>query len=152
MARKAKSEGNGEGKADQQFIPGTEPPRIKELDDSAELYKEGRDERMAATEEEVRLKKELIELMHKHKLTQYDIPGSDPPEEIVLTIVEEGVKVRKKKSVVREQSSEPPQQSPDEDDDDAKLTDEERAEVNEASDAVAAARSRLTGASHTQQP
>lgn len=145
MGRKAKNAANGDSKATQQFIAGTEPPRIQELDEAAELYKEGRDERMAASETEVRLKKELIELMHKHDLKQYDIPGSDPPEEIVLTIVEEGVKVRKKKKPEpRDQSNEPAQPSPDDDDadgdEDAKLSDEERDEVNAADEAVAAAR------------
>lgn len=84
-------------KPKQSFIPGTEPKRFKDLDEAAEEYREGRDERMEATTVEVERKNKLIELMKKHKLVQYDIPGTDPPEEVVLVVEKEGVKLRKKK-------------------------------------------------------
>jgi hypothetical protein len=81
-------------KEEQKFIPGTEPKRVKELDAAAAEYEEGRDERMEATEKEVALKKTLIELMQKHKLERYVIPGSEPQKEIVLVAEDISVKVR----------------------------------------------------------
>lgn len=103
------------GKATQTFIKGTEPKRIKELDDAAEDYREGRDERMEMTRIEVERKGRLIELMHKHKLNQYDIPGSDPPEEVVLVTEKEGVKLRKKKLPKAESNGDEGFDDPDED-------------------------------------
>ncbi len=52
-------------------LPGTEDPAIEELEGLAEEYAEFRDKRMAMGEEEVKLKKELLEEMHKHNKVKY---------------------------------------------------------------------------------
>src|SRR5262245_57495883 len=85
---------------------GMETPRIKELDEAAAYYEEGRDERMAASEVEVERKQALIELMHKHKLAIYRIPGTDPQREVVLVTEKEGVKVRAVKKATEKENGE----------------------------------------------
>ena len=59
------------GKAEQTEIPGTEEPKIPEVEHAAESYREIRDERMELTESEVTAKASLIAVMKAHKLTVY---------------------------------------------------------------------------------
>jgi len=47
-------------------IPGTERPKIKEIEEAAEAYVTVRDRRMALTEKEVAAKEQLASLMHTH--------------------------------------------------------------------------------------
>lgn len=47
-------------------IPGTERPKIKEIEAAANSYVSVRDRRMKLTEDEVTLKKTLIDTVHKH--------------------------------------------------------------------------------------
>lgn len=47
-------------------IPGTERPKIKEIDKAAEEYVSVRDKRMNLTEKEVAAKQQLVNLMHAH--------------------------------------------------------------------------------------
>lgn len=136
MARKKDANSNGKSQQ-QQYIEGTAPPRIPELDAAAEKYEEGRDERMEASKIEVERKTKLIELMHKFELKQYVIPGTDPPREIVLIPEGETVKVRAFKVreaghnlPVRPGDPLPPVES-------AQLSDEERDDVNDSIDQVA---------------
>lgn len=58
-------------KREQQFIEGTEPPKIAEIEKKAKQYKEDRDERMAWTKKEVEGRAVLIEAMKRHNLTTY---------------------------------------------------------------------------------
>ena len=70
MAKKT----NGAAKkkiARQDDLPGMEDLRIKEIEEAALSYIEGRDARMEATTEEVALKETLIAMMHKHEKTEY---------------------------------------------------------------------------------
>jgi len=79
----------------QQYIEGTEPVRVAEIDDQAEHYREARDSRMESTEEEVAQKGILLELMQKHGLDYYPIPDTD--YEVIVVSGETDVKVRKRK-------------------------------------------------------
>lgn len=81
--------------ATQTFIPGTEPPRIQELDDLALEYRKKRDERQRLLQEEIELKGKLLEKMHEHELTVYPIQDTDV--EVALEHGKENVKVRKRK-------------------------------------------------------
>ena len=77
----------------QEQLPGVENAAIKEIEDAALDYAEGRDARMEATKKEVDLKKRIIDAMHAAKKTEYkrgDI-------EVKLTVEKEKVKVRVKK-------------------------------------------------------
>ena len=47
-------------------IPGTERPKIKEIDKASEEYVTVRDKRMSLTEKEVAAKQQLVNLMHAH--------------------------------------------------------------------------------------
>lgn len=51
---------------EQQEIPGTEAPKIKEIEKAAQKYVDIRDSRMALTTKEVAAKAALIEVMQKH--------------------------------------------------------------------------------------
>jgi len=62
-------------KEKQKFIPGTEPPKIKSIEDAAVRYVEFRDRRTDAGEEEVKLKTKLIAAMKEHKLETYNFDG-----------------------------------------------------------------------------
>ncbi len=74
----------------QEQLPGVENREIKELEDLALDYAEGRDERMAATRKEVELKQNLIAAMHAAKKTEYKREG------IEITLIVEKEKVRVK--------------------------------------------------------
>jgi hypothetical protein len=72
-----------------------EPGGIKEIDDAAEEYVEVRDRRMALTTEEAKRKETLMNLMKKHKLTDYEY-DSKTVEYIASS--KENVKVKTKGS------------------------------------------------------
>lgn len=55
----------------QKYIEGTEPLSIRDIDDAADNYIEARDSRINKLNVEIERKKELTELMQKHKLTEY---------------------------------------------------------------------------------
>jgi hypothetical protein len=66
---------------------------IKPLEDLAAEYADIRDRRMALSAEEVQLRTRTIQLMHKHKRTEYRHDGI----EILLVPGDETVKVKVKK-------------------------------------------------------
>lgn len=69
--------------------------RIKEIEDVANAYTTARDERQSLLEQEVELKKKLIEVMRKHDLEVYPFDGVI----VVLEhIDEDSVKVKKKRA------------------------------------------------------
>ncbi len=78
--------------AEQQDLPGTEefkPKRDKAIHEAAEKYAVARDARMAATEEEVKCKQFLIELMQKKDVTEYRFGNVEVelvPSEIKLKV------------------------------------------------------------------
>jgi hypothetical protein len=74
-------------------LPGMEERAIKPLEEIAAQYADIRDRRMALSEEEVALKTKAIQLMHKHKKTEYRHDGI----EILLVTGDETVKVKVKK-------------------------------------------------------
>jgi hypothetical protein len=92
--------------AKQTEIPGTERPRIKQIDDAADLYRELRDKRMKALEKEIEAQDALQKVLHKHeeKLTDRDEDGNplyvleDGEECAVLMRSEEKAKVKKYKA------------------------------------------------------
>lgn len=91
MAKK-KASANGKSKKipRQEALPGMENAAIKEIENAALDYVEGRDERMAATEKEVELKSALIAAMHKHEKTEYKRGRIS----VKLVVEKEKVKVR----------------------------------------------------------
>jgi hypothetical protein len=50
----------------QQEIPGTEAPKIKEIEEAAESYVAIRDKRMALTEKEIVAKANLVQVVQSH--------------------------------------------------------------------------------------
>lgn len=85
-------------------IPGTERPRIEEIETAADFYREKRDARMTATTEEVNAKDELRKVAHEHeeKFTEHDKDGNpfyrlESGESVVLVRSEEDVKLVKPK-------------------------------------------------------
>jgi hypothetical protein len=74
-------------------LPGMEDAEIEELEEAAEEYADIRDQRQELTVEEVRLKKELLDLMHANKKTEYNHNGVS----IKVVVESEKVKVRIKK-------------------------------------------------------
>jgi hypothetical protein len=59
----------------QKMIEGTEPESIPEIEEAAEAYREARDARMNKLTVEIERKKELAELMKKHKLVEHKYDG-----------------------------------------------------------------------------
>lgn len=53
--------------AKQTYIPGTEPKAIKEIESLFEEYETAKAERMTALEDELELKKKLLEALEKHR-------------------------------------------------------------------------------------
>lgn len=51
----------------QMEIPGTEPPKIKAIEEAAEEYRTLRDKRMKILEDEIASKTKLISVMDRHK-------------------------------------------------------------------------------------
>ena len=80
-------------KAKQEDLPGLENREIKELNEAAQEYAAIRDERQALTLKEVALKADLLNKMHRRKMTDYVY------EDIEIHVVteEETVKVKIKK-------------------------------------------------------
>ena len=77
----------------QSRLPGTEDAEIEELESAAEDYADIRDQRQELTVEEVRLKKELLDLMHSNKKVEYNHDGVS----IKIVVESEKVRVRIKK-------------------------------------------------------
>jgi hypothetical protein len=71
-------------------LPEMEDPAIEELESAAEEYASVRDRRMALTEDEVAVKEELLDLMHRHNKTKYFHNGV----EIRVVPSDETVKVK----------------------------------------------------------
>ena len=67
------------GEVRQQYIEGTEPPKIPEIEKAAETYRQIRDRRMDLTKEEAKANELLLELMKKHGVaaTGYRYDGSE---------------------------------------------------------------------------
>lgn len=82
-------------------FPTMDDAKIKEIETAALAYAEGRDARMAATEEEVRLKGQIIDAMHKHDKKEYRRGNIY----IKLLIEKEKVKVKIKDEVVDERQA-----------------------------------------------
>lgn len=78
-------------------LPGTEPKRIKEVEEAAESFRELRDQVKKLTEERDKAKETLGDAMKKHKLEVYRLEDTDPPEEVVIEVAHEEVKIRKVK-------------------------------------------------------
>lgn len=53
-------------------MPGTEPERVKELDEAADTYYEAMQDRVRHSKSEAEAKDSLIECMLKHKVTRYE--------------------------------------------------------------------------------
>lgn len=92
MAMRKKKGGNG---GTQTMIPGTERERIEELEKAGQAYKNARDERMECTEEEVKCKARLRELLVKYSLEKYKLDSGDVAE---IVHGDDDVKVRKPKN------------------------------------------------------
>lgn len=84
----------------QMEIPGTEAPKIKEIELAAESYVEARDKRMRLTEKEVTAKTNLIQTVLEH---QKELPTNEKGERlyrygddmlVVLKPGKPGVKVK----------------------------------------------------------
>ncbi len=84
-------------KPKQQFIDGTEPVKIKPIEDAAEEYVAVRDKRMNLTEDEVDLRGKLLELLKKNNLTEYKYDGY-----LVTVEHDEKVKVKKSQAIVED--------------------------------------------------
>lgn len=89
--------------AKQKELEGVGRKEIKEVEEAAEAYVAARDTRMTWTKEEVKTKKALTDLMHKHGIPSYEyeveIEGDDGKETIERVAelkVTEKLKVRKK--------------------------------------------------------
>ena len=89
---KAKSKARRKVPAEQLHIEGTEPPRIKAIDDKAAAYYEVMMERVALSKDEDEAKSNLIEVMVKHGETHYETRNG-----FVVTVTSKsGVKCKKK--------------------------------------------------------
>jgi hypothetical protein len=91
--KKAKKANKKNAHPKQARLPTMAQPEIPELDAAAERYVSIRDQRMALTKDEVGAAAVLLELMHKHKLTVYELDD----ESRVLIDAKEKVKVQKVK-------------------------------------------------------
>ena len=60
--------------AEQGYLPGQEPPRIKAIDQAAKVYHNAKKERMGLSEEEDQAKDNLIDKMKEHDLQYYETP------------------------------------------------------------------------------
>ena len=81
------------GRPRQARLPGVEDPEIEELESAAEEYAGIRDQRMALTPVEIRLKTDLLGLMKKYDKSSYVHDGFD----IKVIVESEKVRVRIKK-------------------------------------------------------
>jgi folate-dependent phosphoribosylglycinamide formyltransferase PurN len=79
-------------KESQSFIPGTDEERIPAIERAASAYADFRDQRIEAGEQEVKLKKKLIDVMKEYSLETYKFDGFM----VILTHVDEDeIKVKK---------------------------------------------------------
>lgn len=80
-------------------LPGTEDPKIQEIHEAAEAYVDVRDKRIALSQKEGEVKKDLLAVLHKHKKKTYHFEDDD--ESLDIEIVPEGekLKVRRQKKV-----------------------------------------------------
>ena len=76
------------GRPKQEQIPGTEQPRVKDVEQAAERYIDVRDKRMALTEKEVTAHASLLEAMHRHGLESYRY------DDMIVTVKHGAEKVR----------------------------------------------------------
>ena len=90
---KEAAEGEKAKKPRQARLPEMQDPEIEELESAAESYAGIRDRRQVLTTEEVRLKTELLGLMHREKRTEYNHGGVS----IKVLVEKEKVRVRIKK-------------------------------------------------------
>lgn len=70
-------------------IPGTERPKIKEIDDAADDYADTVERRKALQEQEVLKREMLLLAMHRHELTSYRYDDRI----VILSPLKEKVKV-----------------------------------------------------------
>ena len=78
----------------QQYIDGTEPVRVKEIEEAADTYRDIRDRRQELTREETAANEALLALMKEHGLTSYRYDGS----EVTLAKEKEKARVRRIKA------------------------------------------------------
>ena len=83
--------------AKQTEIPGTERPKIDEIDDKAEEYRVVRDERMRLSTKESEAKKAMITAMQNHGQTTYKYVDGDGNERTVKLETKVNAKVAKVK-------------------------------------------------------
>jgi hypothetical protein len=92
--------------ARQPDLPGMEERALKDIEESALNYIEGRDERMDATRVEVERKQALIDLMHKHDKQTYSRRIGDKVLNVKLKVEKESVKASLKEEAPKEVKSE----------------------------------------------
>jgi hypothetical protein len=85
-AKKAKA------KAKQPFLEGMEPPRIKAIDEAAEIYHDAKMDRVKLSKDEDEAKDNLIDLMKQHDIALYETPDGL----IVSLLNKSNVKTKKK--------------------------------------------------------
>lgn len=91
----------------QKEIPGTERPKIQEVEDAAEVYVKSRDKRIRASKAESTDKAALIAAMQKHKLNVYAIAD----EGLVVTVTNGKPEVKVTESKEAEHDEEPDEAS-----------------------------------------
>jgi len=93
--KKSSANDKPNGQAKQKYITGTEPVRIKAIEDAAYDYVAVRDERMSLTESEGENQERLLALMKTNQLTKYIF--GDEPDQMVVEVVatDERAKVKK---------------------------------------------------------
>lgn len=74
----------GKKRPRQKFIPGMEPPSIPTIDAAVIRYVQLRDERMMLTQDEVKAKSAVMQLMKDH-----DLPSYRTPDDYVVTLESE---------------------------------------------------------------
>lgn len=84
-------------KGRQPRLPGTEDPEIEELEDLAQQYADVRDQRMALTPQETKLKADLLAEMKKRDRTSYNHAG------ITIKVVHEKETVKVKVNKAEEE-------------------------------------------------
>jgi seryl-tRNA synthetase len=84
-------------KPTQTEIEATRSDRHKDIDAAADKYRELRDNFREIKEEVDAAKEAMKAVMVKHNLKVYPLEGTDPPEEVVIEVAHEEVKIRKAK-------------------------------------------------------
>ena len=95
MIAKAKSSlGRISSRVRQGHLAGLEPPRIKKIDDAAEVYYDVMTARCKLTKEEDEAKDNLIDKMKEHQVDRYETPDG-----LVVTVTSKSnVKVKRKEN------------------------------------------------------